>query len=221
MFILNISLSSLLLPYLVLWNLLLLVTKVWCETMIHLCVYQDENKTRVRSSHRGEKWSDEVKKRLNRVRGRAAWGGGGRWLLEVYFPCSRELCGVSAILRHFLPWPLKITHRKTGRPAAHQCSIQFHCHWLKGWLSHSCKYKPLMSPVQPVPTCAVPTLKLRVCWNYRLAAGVKCSTAGLDLRPTSTFFLLTHTHKHKQPLFTVWKCHCSSASLGNFFDNCG
>lgn len=160
-----------------------------------ICAFdQDENKTRVRSSHRGEKWSDEVKKRLNRVRGRAAWGGGGRWLLEVYFPCSRELCGVSAILRHFLPWPLKITHRKTGRPAAHQCSIQFHCHWLKGWLSHSCKYKPLMSPVQPVATCAVPTLKLQVCWNYRLAAGVKCCTAGLDLRPTSTFFLLTHTH---------------------------
>ncbi len=45
-------------------------------------------------------------------------------MLELYFPCSRELCGVSAILRHFLPWPLKITHRKTGRPAAHQCSIQ-------------------------------------------------------------------------------------------------
>lgn len=54
--------------------------------------------------------------------GRTASRGGGWWLLEVYFPCSRELCGVSAILRHFLPWPLKITHRKTGRPAVHQCS---------------------------------------------------------------------------------------------------
>lgn len=40
-------------------------------------------------------------------------------MLEVYFPCSRELCGVSAILRHFLPWPLKITHRKTGPTCLH------------------------------------------------------------------------------------------------------
>lgn len=159
--------------------------RVWCKKMI-CSFYGDENKTHSRSSHRGEKWSDEVRKRL-KVWGRTASGGGGWWLLEVYFPCSRELCGVSAILRHFLPWPLKITHRKTGWPAAHQCSIQIQCHWLKGWRSHSCQHKPLMSPVQPVAGVSSHT-EATVSWSYSVAAGVKCCTAGLHLR----LFFLPH-----------------------------
>lgn len=59
--------------------------------MLYLFIYRDEYKNSLT-----EKWSDEVRKRLNAVRGRAGWGGGGGWwLLEVYFPCSRELCGDS------------------------------------------------------------------------------------------------------------------------------
>lgn len=78
----------------------------------------DWNSPPLRCSHRGENnGAARLRRGWEREGGQPAEEEAGG-CLEVYFACSREPCGVSAILRHFLPRPLKITHRKTGWPAA-------------------------------------------------------------------------------------------------------
>lgn len=141
----------------------------------------DGNSPPFRCSHRGENnGAASLRRGWEREGGQPAEEEAGG-CLEVYFACSREPCGVSAILRHFLPRPLKITHRKTGWPAAAAHQLELGATGSGGWCSAQTGH------LSDLLHAAVPTARLR-------RGGVLCCrSAPRALSPP--------THSHKEPLF--------------------